>query len=98
MAIPCGLIINELVSNSLKYAFPKFRNGEIHLALHTDQDDEERLRHILIVSDNGTGLPKDLDITKTKSLGMQLVKNLTSQLGGQLEVTNNKGVTFTIIF
>lgn len=97
-AIPCGLIINELVSNCLKYAFPNCRNGEIHLNLYKDQDDEERQRHILIVSDNGAGLPKDLDITKTTSLGMQLVKNLTHQLGGQLEVINNKGVTFKIIF
>lgn len=81
-AIPCGLIINELVTNSLKYAFLSGKNGEISIEMHWI--DEEKL--LVRVRDNGVGLPKDLDVEKTESLGWQLVMTLTNQLEGTLEV------------
>ena len=93
-AIPCGLIVNELVSNSLKYAFPKGRKGEIYIGLHSAEDD----KLILTVKDNGVGLPKGLDFRKTESLGMQLVIMLTEQLDGSIEVDKKKGTTFKITF
>jgi len=93
-AIPCGLIINELVSNSLKYAFPKGRKGEIHIGLHLSEDD----RFTLTVKDNGVGLPKGMDFRKTESLGLQLVIMLTEQLDGIVEVDKKKGTTFKITF
>ena len=74
-AIPCGLIINELVSNSLKYAFPRGRAGEIYIGLHLAEGD----KFTLTVKDNGIGLPKGMDFRKTESLGMQLVSMLTEQ-------------------
>src|SRR5262245_64140983 len=67
-AIPCGLIINELVSNSLKYAFPQNRRGEIYIILHSEDS-----MFTLTVSDSGIGFPSDLDFRTTESLGLQLV-------------------------
>jgi two-component sensor histidine kinase/CheY-like chemotaxis protein len=94
VAVPCGLIINELVSNSLKYAFPSGNKGEIKIELYSDKN-----RHFtLIVSDNGIGLPKDLDLQKTKTLGLQLVNNLVDQLEGSCEVDSNGGTEFKIKF
>lgn len=93
-AIPCGLIINELVSNSLKYAFPKGRKGEIHIGLRLAKDN----KFTLTVKDNGVGLPKGLDFRKTESLGLQLVIMLTEQLDGSIEVDTRKGTTFKITF
>ncbi len=81
-AIPCGLITNELVSNSLKHAFPDNRRGEVSINLHTDKDN----RLTLIVSDTGIGLPEDMDITNIKTLGLRLVSELTRQLKGDLEI------------
>jgi len=93
-AIPCGLIINELVSNALKYAFPKGRKGEIYIGLRLAKDN----KFTLTVKDNGVGLPKGLDFRKTESLGMQLVIMLTEQLDGSIEVDTKKGTTFKITF
>ncbi|MFQ5713816.1 MAG: ammonium transporter [Candidatus Scalinduaceae bacterium] len=92
-AIPCGLIINELVSNSLKYAFPEGKDGEIKISLRTlDEGDIE-----LIVSDNGVGIPKDLDFRNTESLGLRLITNLAeTQLQGKVELNRNKGTEFQI--
>ena len=81
-AIPCGLIINELVSNSLKHAFPDNRRGEVSIDLHTDKDN----RLTLIVSDTGIGLPENMDITNTETLGLRLISELTLQLKGDLEI------------
>ena len=94
-AIPCGLIVNELVSNSLKYAFPEGKDGEISISLQSlDKDQYE-----LIVSDNGIGLPKDLDFKKSDSLGMKLVTNFTERtLHGKIERNTHKGTEFKIIF
>jgi two-component sensor histidine kinase len=102
-AIPCGLIVNELVTNALKYAFPKDLTGlgkpvrsgcEIRVAFES-QDDE----YVLTVSDNGVGLPPDLDWRTAKSLGLQLVNIwATYQLGGSLKLDTQSGTAFKITF
>ena len=84
-AIYCGLIVNELVSNSLKYAFPGGRRGEICIGLRSSNEN----RLILTVSDNGIGLPPDIDQRKSESLGLQLVSMLTQQL--EVQAINYKG-------
>lgn len=91
-AIPCGLIVNELISNALKYAFPNNRAGKISVRLTVDP--EEWIT--LTVADNGIGLPADLDIRNTQSLGLQLVQMLVKQLRGELEVHNDGGATFAV--
>ena len=93
-AIPCGLIINELISNSLKYAFPEGIEDEICIQLSSDKDGELTL----IVEDNGIGFPKDLDFRKTESLGMQLIIMLVEQLEGTVELDKTKGTRLTITF
>jgi two-component sensor histidine kinase/HAMP domain-containing protein len=93
-AIPCGLIINELVSNALKHAFPAGQGGEITVEMHTVPDD----KFVLTVRDNGVGLPPSVDPFQTLSLGLQLVTTLTQQLDGTIEVVQNNGATFRITF
>lgn len=93
-AIPCALIINELVSNALKYAFIDSQEGTIRVALHT----EESRQLTLTVKDSGKGLPKDFDFNTTKSLGLQLVNVLTNQLQGTLEIDSRSGTEFKISF
>ncbi|MCI0528676.1 MAG: MASE1 domain-containing protein, partial [Nitrospira sp.] len=93
-AIPCGLMINELVLNALKYAFPNGRKGEIRIDLRSDHHDELTLT----VSDNGIGLPKDFDMHATESLGLQLVNTFTMQLGGKIELHQEGGTEFKIRF
>lgn len=93
-AIPCGLIINELISNSLKHAFPEGIKGEISITFRlVDNYDLE-----LIVSDNGIGLPKDLNLQNTGSLGLELVNTLANQVDGELEVNRTGGTRFKIKF
>jgi PAS domain S-box-containing protein len=92
-AIPCGLILNELVSNSLKYAFPNKREGKIKVSIHTKEDGYE-----LNISDNGIGFPDELDFKNTDSLGLQLVNNLTDQIDGSIELERNNGTNFSINF
>ena len=93
-AIPCGLILNELVSNSLKHAFPDGRSGEICIGLHLDQ--EKQLT--LWIRDNGVGFPKGVDFRKTESLGLQLVCTLTTQLKGTITLDSSRGTAFQITF
>lgn len=93
-AIPCGLIINELVSNSLKYAFSDGRKGKMMIKLLPVEDDKLQL----IVSDNGVGLPADLGSRETQSLGLTLVNILSKQLNGSLEMINKNGATFILTF
>jgi len=93
-AIPCGLIVNELVSNSLKHAFPDDRGGEITVRCHAEEDG----LITLTVSDNGVGLPPDLDVGTTDTLGVQLVTMLVKQLKGHIEFERDKGTAFTIHF
>ena len=91
-AVPSGLIINEIISNSLKYAFDDDR-GEIKISLK--KYDEEM---VLKISDNGKGFPKDFDFRSTETLGLQLVNSLVQQLDGKIELDNTKGVGFRITF
>ena len=93
-AIPCGLIINELVSNSLKHAFPGGAGGSINIRLRPAG--AERLT--LAVSDDGVGLPPDFDVRNTPSLGLQLVNTLARRLGGEVEVARGAGAEFKITF
>lgn len=93
-AVPCGLILNELISNALKYAFPSGSNGEITIRLC--QENETQIS--LVVMDNGVGLPPTFDIDSTQSLGMQLVKMLVMQLGGEMQVASDGGARFLIQF
>ncbi|MBL4656069.1 MAG: PAS domain S-box protein, partial [Bacteroidia bacterium] len=90
-AIPCGLIINELVSNSLKYAFPDNHKGEIKITLK-----QKNKRLILTIADNGVGLPSGLNFKKTESLGLQLVNTLVEQVNGDITKMNVKGTKFII--
>ncbi len=92
--IPCGLIINELVSNALRHAFPDGRKGIIEVGMHSDISG----RISLVVSDNGTGFPEHIDFRNTQSLGMQLVTSLVSQLDGTIELDKSEGTAFTITF
>ena len=92
-AIPCGLIVSELVSNALKYAFPDGRSGEIKVSLNNDQDE-----HIMTVCDDGVGIPDDLDWENADSLGMQLIHTLTAQLGGTANLITDNGTEIKISF
>jgi PAS domain S-box-containing protein len=91
--IACGLIVNELVSNSLKYAFPGGRRGSISIGMHPGAG-----TIVLTVSDDGVGLPDGLDFRKTESLGLQLVTALVEQLDGHMDVDRSGGVRFVITF
>ena len=93
-AIPCGLIISELVSNSLKYAYPDNAVGKVSISLKSLKNELE-----LIVSDDGVGIPKEMDFNKTESsLGLKLVKSLIKQLDGSIELDRSQGTKFTIKF
>jgi PAS domain S-box-containing protein len=91
-AIPCGLIINELLSNSLKYAFPSDQSGEITIGLRADAAGQV----VLTVGDTGVGFPAHVDFRHTESLGMQLVCLLTEQLGGSIELDCATGTRWTL--
>jgi two-component sensor histidine kinase len=91
-AIPLGLIINELVTNSIKYAFPE-NIGRITIKLVSNND-----QHELTIADNGTGISEDLILESSKTLGLQLVNSLINQLDGKLEVDTSQGTKFKIIF
>ena len=93
-AIPCGLIINELVSNSLKYALPDGRKGDITVRFQADNQG----LITLTVADNGAGFPAGLNFRETDSLGLQLVNMLTTQLRGDIDLRTDKGTEFTIHF
>ncbi len=97
-AIPCGLLINELISNAFKHAFAGRQQGKIHIQFHTTADDHFQL----IVSDDGVGLPEDFDIRQTLSTGMQLIVRLSEQLDGTVQVEKNpaetSGATFHVLF
>lgn len=94
MAIPLGLITNELISNSLKHAFPAPRSGVIEIEIkRIDTNNYE-----LIVNDNGIGLPDGFNIEESKSLGLKLVSVLVEQINGNIIINSNNGASFTIHF
>jgi PAS domain S-box-containing protein len=93
-AMPCGLLLNELVSNALKHAFPEGREGYVRVTLDAGPTGE----YTLIVADNGVGLPLEPDVAHTSSLGLQLVETLVRQVGGRLAVDLTEGTAFRITF
>jgi PAS domain S-box-containing protein len=96
-ALLCGLIINELVSNSLKHAFPDGQKGLIKVGLGIEPKDDLH-QFTLTVSDNGVGITEDAASGRTQSLGLQLVKRITKQLGGAIELNGKGGTEFRIRF
>lgn len=93
-AIPCGLIINELLTNAFKYAFPNNRRGEIHIHMKLVKNKFYKL----IISDNGVGLPGHIDVQNPSGFGLNLVYLLTQQLEGEVKAQREKGTTFIITF
>lgn len=93
VTIPLGLILNELITNSLKYAFPGDKKGKLNVKFYKDGNE-----FFLIVSDNGIGFPEDFNFMKSDSLGVQLIDSLTGQLDGELEIEGTNGTTFRIKF
>jgi two-component sensor histidine kinase len=93
-AIPCGLIINELVTNAIKHGFPGDRAGEIAIRMKREPGDKIALR----VSDDGAGLPPGLDLQTPETLGIQIVFDLVRQLEGTIELSREKGTAFSLVF
>ncbi len=91
LAIPVGLIVNELITNSFKHAFPDGSGGEVNLKLKSLDD-----KIFLEVSDNGIGFPEDLDWQNTESLGLQLVKSLADQINAKVQMISDNGTTFKL--
>ena len=96
-AMPCGLMVSELISNSLKHGFPDGRAGAVCVSL---QPGEAPAWWRLCVSDTGVGLPPDFDANRQASLGLQLAGDLAEQIGGSLEVNPNRssGAEFWVAF
>lgn len=93
-SIPCGLIINELISNCLKYAFPGKKEGKILINLTEDKPQ----CYTMTIKDNGVGVPEGIDFNNSASLGLKLVKILSEQLGGKVELNRQNGSEFKISF
>lgn len=93
-AIPCALLLNELITNALKHAFPLNQPGKLTIIL----EKRPRGKYYLLVEDNGVGLSPEIDIEKAETLGLQLINDLTVQLGGQLKVYRNQGTAFEVVF
>ena len=93
-SIPCGLIVNELISNCLKYAFPGKQTGCINIDLKETGPNN----FLLIVKDDGIGIPPEIDFTSASSLGLKLVKILAEQLSGSVDLIRTKGSEFRISF
>jgi PAS domain S-box-containing protein len=91
-AIPLGLMMNELISNSLKYAFPNARKGEISVTIH-----RQDMTLTILFKDNGVGIPADFDWRNAKSLGLRLVISLVEQLQGTIELDRTAGIAFNIV-
>ncbi len=94
-AIPCGLVVNEIITNVLKYAFLDNNNGEIRIDLHTTDDDIIELK----ISDNGVGMPDGIDLRNLDSLGLQIIYKLVeSQLSGEVVLNSYNGVEYILKF
>ncbi len=95
IAVPCGIIINELITNACKHAFPEGRSGLISIRLSQNNGDD----YTLCISDNGTGLPEGFSIDNASSLGLTLVMMLSKQIGGKLTAAREDNTTcFTVNF
>ncbi len=103
-AIPCGLIVNELLSNALKYAYPKGETGVVEVVFQTnnqsgfDSRPGKSERYRLVVKDDGVGIPDDVDPSNTKTLGLKLVNILADQMRGKLEIDRQNGTKFELFF
>jgi len=106
-AVPLGIIVNELVSNSFKHAFPERKKGEIRIKLSREENKQciksitgecKSTSFTLTVSDDGVGIPENLDIEELDSLGFQLVTSLVDQLDGEFELKRDNGTEFTMRF
>jgi len=93
-AVPCGLILNELLTNSLKHAFEDTAAGELMVEIKRYKSDKIQM----IVSDNGCGIPHNIDIETADTMGMRIVNALVDQLDGTMEVHNSGGTAFIINF
>src|SRR5690606_13337516 len=92
-AIPCGLILNELISNALKHAFPSGREGEVRIDLFSRED-----RVHIGGSDNGIGVPETFNVETHGTLGLELVHTLVDQLDGRIEMSGGPGVSYLLTF
>jgi two-component sensor histidine kinase len=93
-AVPLGLIINEILNNAIKHAFPFERKGDVIISLKNLENN----KYQLIISDNGIGLPENFDIAQEKSLGMNLIIGLTNQIEGNFDIKNENGLKIIITF
>lgn len=93
-AIPCALLVNELLTNALKHAFPAGRSGEVWVRLQPEEEGWVRLQ----ISDNGVGLPPGFSVQNTKSLGLHLATDLSRQLQGELAIAAGPGAGFAVRF
>ena len=93
----CGLITNELVSNCLKYAFPDGRKGLIRIELRAERQNKDP-EFLLIITDNGVGMPQNAACGRNGSLGLHLVRRIAQQLGGTLDLRSDAGTQFNISF
>jgi len=93
-AVPCGLIVNEIITNAMKHAFIESGEGEISIGLTIKDDDCIEIT----IKDNGRGIPEDFDIQKSESLGMKLVATLAEQLQAKLDISNDNGTVFKFSF
>jgi two-component sensor histidine kinase len=93
-AIPCALLLNEIITNALKHAFPQNRPGKLTIIM----EERSQGKYYLWVEDNGVGLPPETNIENAATLGLQLISDLTVQLGGKLKVYRNQGTAFEVVF
>jgi two-component sensor histidine kinase len=101
IAIPCGLIINELFTNTIKHAFPGGKKGDIYIKLvqHESKNNIDPGNYELIIKDNGIGLPEGFEMdSNITTLGMRIVYSLIRQLNGKVEINNSNGAEFKITF
>ena len=94
-AIPCGLLVNELLTNACKHAFPGGQEGKVRVELRMTGEDGMAL---LVISDNGVGMPQGFELSETKSLGLQLIPLLAEQFGGELNVKQDNGTRYDLRF
>ena len=93
-AVPLGLILNEAITNSLKYAFPNDREGVIEITLSNTSSNQ----YLIEISDNGIGIPSHLKNKKAGSLGMSLMAGLSEDLDGSFSIENNNGTVIRVLF
>ena len=92
-SIPLGLVVNELISNSLKHAFPNNRKGVIEIKFY-----KENNKYTLLVADDGIGLPEDFKLLNANSMGLMLINSLAEQIEGELTLDTRNGTCFEITF